>query len=70
MRNFKAFKSSLKTFRFVQQHEIETLNNEEFKKNANWLQMLTSLIEEVQDHETAESEAALIEWAKERDEIR
>lgn len=27
------------------QHEIDTLNNPEFKTNANWLQMLTQLIE-------------------------
>jgi formate dehydrogenase maturation protein FdhE len=52
------------------QHEIETLNNEEFKKNANWLQMLTTLMEDVQDHETPESEEALRKWSKERDEIR
>lgn len=32
--------------------------------------MLTSLMEDVQDHETAESEEALRKWAKERDEIR
>lgn len=51
-------------------HEIETLNNDEFKKAANWLQMLTTLMEDVQDHETSESEAALKEWSKERDEIR
>jgi len=52
------------------QHEIETLNNEEFKQNANWLQMLTSLMEDIQDQETPESEAALAKWACERDEIR
>lgn len=52
------------------QHEIETLNNDEFKRSANWLQMLTSLMEDIQDHETAESEEALKKWAKERDEIR
>lgn len=32
--------------------------------------MLTSLMEDIQDHETPESEAALKEWSKERDEIR
>lgn len=52
------------------QHEIETLNDEEFKKNANWLQMLTSLMEDIQDHETEESQQALLKWSKERDEIR
>lgn len=51
-------------------HEIDTLNNQEFKCNANWLQMLTSLMEDIQDHETPESEEALRKWSKERDEIR
>jgi formate dehydrogenase maturation protein FdhE len=55
---------------FPLQHEIETLNNEDFKSNANWLQMLTALMEDIQDHETEESEAALKKWSKERDEIR
>jgi formate dehydrogenase maturation protein FdhE len=55
---------------FPPQHEIDTLNNEEFKSNANWLQMLTGLMEDIQDHETEESEAALRKWSKERDEIR
>lgn len=32
--------------------------------------MLTSLMEDVQDHETAESEEALRKWSTERDEIR
>lgn len=39
-------------------------------KNANWLQMLTSLMEDVQDHETEESKKALEKWSKERDELR
>ncbi|CAG9808091.1 unnamed protein product [Chironomus riparius] len=51
-------------------HEIETLNNDDFKMSANWLQMLTSLMEDIQDHETVESEEALQKWAKERDGIR
>lgn len=55
---------------FSQQHEIDTLNNEDFKSNANWLQMLTALMEDIQDHETEESEEALRKWSKERDEIR
>ena len=55
---------------FLPQHEIDTLNNEEFKSNANWLQMLTSLMEDIQDHETEESEAALRKWSNERDELR
>lgn len=52
------------------QHEIKTLNAQDFKQNANWLQMLTQLIEDIQDHETAESEAAIKRWEKERDELR
>lgn len=32
--------------------------------------MLTSLMEEIQDHETEESQAALKKWSQERDEIR
>lgn len=32
--------------------------------------MLTSLMEDIQDHETVESEEALQKWSKERDEIR
>jgi formate dehydrogenase maturation protein FdhE len=51
-------------------HEIDTLNNEDFKRNANWLQMLTTMMETIQDHETPESEAALVKWSQERDEIR
>lgn len=70
MREFYQEIKSLITRIFLQQHEIETLNNEEFKSNANWLQMLTSLMEDVQDHETAESEEALRKWSAERDEIR
>ncbi|XP_039290743.1 5'-nucleotidase domain-containing protein 3 isoform X1 [Nilaparvata lugens] len=51
-------------------HEIETLNNVEFKKNVNWLQMLTQLIEDWQDHEDAATIAAVNEWIKERDQLR
>lgn len=32
--------------------------------------MLTSLMEDIQDHETPESEQALAKWSEERDEIR
>lgn len=39
-------------------------------KNANWLQMLTNLMEDIQDHETEESTQALEKWSKERDELR
>lgn len=52
------------------QHEIETLNNEEFKANANWLQMLTQLIEDHQDNDTPDAKAALKQWNIERDILR
>lgn len=53
------------------QHEIETLNDPEFKTNANWLQMLTSnLIEEYQDDESESATAALRKWDFERDQLR
>ncbi|XP_012275020.1 5'-nucleotidase domain-containing protein 3 isoform X2 [Orussus abietinus] len=51
-------------------HEIETLNDPKFKENANWLQMLTGLIEDNQDYEGEEAQAQLAEWMKERDELR
>lgn len=49
-------------------HEIETLNDEIFKQNCNWLQMLTQLIEESQDRHDAA--IALPAWIAERDELR
>ncbi|XP_050314176.1 5'-nucleotidase domain-containing protein 3 isoform X1 [Anthonomus grandis grandis] len=51
-------------------HEIATLNNPEFKKNANWLQMLTQLIEDHQDCENPEEQAVLAKWMSERDRLR
>nr|XP_033325620.1 5'-nucleotidase domain-containing protein 3 isoform X1 [Megalopta genalis] len=51
-------------------HEISTLNNPRFKENANWLQMLTGLIEEHQDYEGPDVQTVLDEWIKERDELR
>ncbi|XP_065344327.1 5'-nucleotidase domain-containing protein 3 isoform X2 [Cloeon dipterum] len=48
-------------------HEIKTLNNEKFKKDVNWLQMLTQLIEDCQDREGKEAEATLQQWMQERD---
>ncbi|KAG5893550.1 hypothetical protein JTB14_013634 [Gonioctena quinquepunctata] len=51
-------------------HEISTLNNPEFKKNANWLQMLTQLIEDHQDCEDPEEQKVLASWMAERDCIR
>ncbi|KAJ8950351.1 hypothetical protein NQ314_007886 [Rhamnusium bicolor] len=51
-------------------HEIATLNNPEFKKNANWLQMLTQLIEDHQDCEDPDEQRILARWMAERDKIR
>lgn len=52
------------------QHEIDTLNDPEFKTNANWLQMLTQLIEDYQDDESENAKAALRKWNAERDQLR
>lgn len=57
-------------FWIILQHEIENLNNPEFKMNANWLQMLTALIEDHQDYEGEEAMAQLNEWMRERDQLR
>ncbi|CAG9759369.1 unnamed protein product [Ceutorhynchus assimilis] len=51
-------------------HEIATLNNPEFKKNANWLQMLTQLIEDHQDCEDPDEQVILAKWMTERDRLR
>lgn len=51
-------------------HEIRTLNNTEFKENANWLQMLTQIIEDHQDCEGPDEVKVLNQWLKERDELR
>uniref|UniRef100_A0A0K8W0U0 5'-nucleotidase domain-containing protein 3 n=1 Tax=Bactrocera latifrons TaxID=174628 RepID=A0A0K8W0U0_BACLA len=51
-------------------HEIETLNNVNFKRNANWLQMLTHLIEEIQDYECEPAKICLEKWQSERDMLR
>lgn len=51
-------------------HEIATLNNVEFKSSANWLQMLTQLIEDNQDNESENAQVALKKWMMERDDIR
>ncbi|KYM90979.1 5'-nucleotidase domain-containing protein 3 [Atta colombica] len=51
-------------------HEIETLNDPKFKENANWLQMLTGLIEEHQDYEGPKVQNELDEWMRERDQLR
>ncbi|XP_043269988.1 5'-nucleotidase domain-containing protein 3 isoform X2 [Venturia canescens] len=51
-------------------HEIANLNDRRFKENANWLQMLTTLIEDHQDYEGAEVQSQLDEWMEERDKLR
>ncbi|KAL9925287.1 5' nucleotidase C isoform 1-T1 [Glossina fuscipes fuscipes] len=51
-------------------HEINTLNNQEFKMSANWLQMLTQLIEENQDNELEPAKLCLQKWMQERDKLR
>ncbi|XP_012231290.1 5'-nucleotidase domain-containing protein 3 isoform X1 [Linepithema humile] len=51
-------------------HEIETLNDPKFKENANWLQMLTGVIEEHQDYEGPQVQEELDEWMRERDQLR
>ncbi|XP_067010623.1 5'-nucleotidase domain-containing protein 3 [Anabrus simplex] len=51
-------------------HEIETLNQPEFKQNINWLQMLTQLIEDHQAQEEPHSQAVVQKWIEERDELR
>ncbi|KAF4528459.1 hypothetical protein B566_EDAN015861 [Ephemera danica] len=50
-------------------HEIDTLNEEQFKRNVNWLQMLTQLIEESQDQESSEAQQVLQEWMEEREQL-
>ncbi|KAF6205118.1 hypothetical protein GE061_019285 [Apolygus lucorum] len=51
-------------------HEIDTLNHTDFKKNCNWLQMLTQLIEECQEVDEADAKITLGTWTMERDKIR
>ncbi|CAH0727361.1 unnamed protein product, partial [Brenthis ino] len=48
-------------------HEINTLNMQTFKENANWLQMLTQLIEDHQDYKEPEAVEIISEWMAERD---
>lgn len=52
------------------QHEIHTLNNPSFKENANWLQMLTQLIEDHQDYTGEEARAILQIWMNEKNLLR
>ncbi|XP_017777855.1 PREDICTED: 5'-nucleotidase domain-containing protein 3 isoform X2 [Nicrophorus vespilloides] len=51
-------------------HEIETLNKDQFKQDANWLQMLTQLIEDNQDCEDELEQFVLAQWMAERDKLR
>uniref|UniRef100_A0A1B6MMD8 5'-nucleotidase domain-containing protein 3 n=1 Tax=Graphocephala atropunctata TaxID=36148 RepID=A0A1B6MMD8_9HEMI len=51
-------------------HEIETLNDEHFKRTCNWLQMLTQLIEDWQDSEDPQAIEAIHQWTEERDKLR
>lgn len=51
-------------------HEINTLNTQSFKENANWLQMLTQLIEDHQDYKDPEALEVLNDWMAERDYLR
>lgn len=52
------------------QHEIQTLNRVDFKMSANWLQMLTQLIEETQDDDSEAAQISLRRWMDERDQLR
>lgn len=52
------------------QHEIQTLNRVDFKTSANWLQMLTQLIEETQDDDSEAAQISLRQWMDERDQLR
>jgi len=52
------------------QHEIKTLNRKDFKMSANWLQMLTQLIEDTQDDDSEAAQICLKEWMEERDQLR
>ena len=54
----------------LSQHEIETLNTEEFKRTCNWLQMLTQLIEEQHDSDLPNAAVHLAQWSKECEELR
>ncbi|CAK1602135.1 unnamed protein product [Parnassius mnemosyne] len=51
-------------------HEINTLNTRTFKENANWLQMLTQLIEDHQGYKDPEALEVISEWMDERDMLR
>ncbi|XP_047514136.1 5'-nucleotidase domain-containing protein 3 isoform X1 [Pieris napi] len=51
-------------------HEINTLNTNTFKQNANWLQMLTQLIEDHQDYKQPEALEIIDKWMAERDYLR
>ncbi|XP_059482720.1 5'-nucleotidase domain-containing protein 3 isoform X1 [Neocloeon triangulifer] len=50
-------------------HEIKTLNDINFKRDVNWLQMLTQLIEDCQDDSGANVQEVLQKWMDERDDV-
>lgn len=51
-------------------HEINNLNNPDFKRALNWLQMLGQLIEEREDSDDPDSEIILHRWRQECDRLR
>ncbi|TMW45805.1 hypothetical protein DOY81_009115 [Sarcophaga bullata] len=57
-------------FKLDEKHEIKTLNTEEFKSKANWLQMLTQLIEDNQDNQSEAAIMSVQKWLQERDQLR
>ncbi|XP_064639084.1 5'-nucleotidase domain-containing protein 3-like isoform X2 [Lineus longissimus] len=50
--------------------EIQVINSANFKQTIRWLLALQDLIEKMQVHEDAESQATIAEWLRERDELR
>ncbi|XP_033875561.3 5'-nucleotidase domain-containing protein 2-like isoform X1 [Acipenser ruthenus] len=50
--------------------EIRIVNTEQYLHTLTWLQALTGLLERMQLHQDAESQTILLEWMKERHELR
>ncbi|MBN3275595.1 NT5D2 protein, partial [Polyodon spathula] len=50
--------------------EIQIVNTEQYLHTLTWLQALTGLLERMQVHQDAESQTILLEWRKERHELR
>ncbi|MGH0187081.1 UNVERIFIED_CONTAM: hypothetical protein FKN15_023747 [Acipenser sinensis] len=50
--------------------EIRIVNTEQHLHTLTWLQALTGLLERMQVHQDAESQTILLEWMKERHELR